>query len=179
MKRLCFVVPVLVALLASVALAQGPAQPPKPGPEQKRLNYFAGEWKTESDVKPSPFGPGGKVTSTDRGEWFPGGFFLVLHSDVSGAMGPVKSVAIFGYDPARKVYTYKSYDSQGMDETFTGAVEGDTWTWLSTSTMDGKTTKYRFIAKELSPTAYSLSFEFAAGDGAWTKVLEGKSTKVK
>ncbi len=55
----------VVGLVFAVALsAQAPPQMPKPGPEQKRLSYFVGNWATEGDMKPSPFGPGGKFSST-------------------------------------------------------------------------------------------------------------------
>jgi len=58
----------LVLIFVGVALAQAPSGPPKPGPEHQKLAYFAGKWSSEGDVKPGPFGPGGKVTFTETCE---------------------------------------------------------------------------------------------------------------
>ena len=89
---------------ASLAAAQAP-QPPKPGPEVQHLAYLAGDWKNEGTMHASAFGPGGKFTSTNHNEWFPGNFFLLSHSDSTLAgMGVVKGMAIFGYDPQKKVW---------------------------------------------------------------------------
>src|SRR6184192_2827317 len=46
--------------------AQAPPQMPKPGPEHQRLHYFVGDWETITEAKPSPFGPGGKITAKDH-----------------------------------------------------------------------------------------------------------------
>ena len=43
-------------------LAQAPPTP-KPGPEHKVIEYFIGKWTGQAEVKPGPFGPGGKMTS--------------------------------------------------------------------------------------------------------------------
>jgi Protein of unknown function (DUF1579) len=166
-------------LLARTAFCQAPPEMPKPAPELKRLAYLLGNWKSEGDMKPSPFGPGGKFTGTDRNEWFPGNFFLVMHSDSKTPMGDMKSVAIFGYNTDEKVYTFHSIDSMGADETSKGTVEGDTWTWLGESKAGGKTMKGRFIMKEVSPAMFTYSFESSADGSSWTKIMEGKATKVK
>src|SRR5262245_49191390 len=69
--------------VAVSASAQAP-QAPKPGPEHERLGYFVGKWTSEGEMKPSPFGPGGKTTGTDRCEWFEGKFAVICHSDGKG-----------------------------------------------------------------------------------------------
>ena len=66
-----------------------------------------------------------------------------------------------------------------QNETATGTVEGDTWTWRSDSMMGGKPVKSRFTVKELSPTAYTTKFEMAGAGGAWNTIMEGKTTKIK
>lgn len=177
MKRLlaafCF-----ATFFAGLAAAQDATQMPKPGSEQKRLQYFVGTWKSEYDLKPGAMGPGGKMTNTDQSEMMPGGFFLVTHTDGSGAMGELKELALMGYDTRIGKYTYDAFNNFGEAEHFTGVVEGGTWTWMSESTMGGKTTKMRFTAKEVSPTTYTMKFEMGSG-GDWTTVMEGKATKAK
>src|SRR5262245_59022983 len=76
-----------------VSSAQTPAPAAaKPGPEHERLGYFVGKWTTEGEIKPSPMGPGGKMTSTDTCEWFDGHFSVVCHSTGKSPAGPSKSV---------------------------------------------------------------------------------------
>lgn len=168
---------VLSFALMTVAVAQTP-QMPKPGPEQNRLQYFVGAWHSEYELKPGPFGPGGKMTNTDRSELMPGGFFLITHTEGKGALGDLKELALMGYDTEAKAYTYDAYNNFGQAEHFKGAVNGDTWTWTAESMMGGKPAKMRFIAKEVSPTSYTMKLELA-GDSGWITVMEGKATKIK
>ncbi len=104
----------VIVFLAASAVAQMPM--PKPAPELSKLDYLAGNWTTEGDLKPGPMGPGGKFTSTDESRWMDGKFFLVMHSKFAGAMGDGTSLAVFGYDPEHKVYTYNEFDSMGQAE---------------------------------------------------------------
>ncbi len=179
MKRTLAVACVVLFVFAGLIFAQAPPQMPKAGPEQKRLGYFVGKWTTQGDAKESPFGPAGKFTSTDRNEWFPGGFFVVLHSNGKSPMGAVNELAVMGYNAEEKVYTYDGFDNFGFHETSKGTVQGDTWTWTSETKMGGKLMKNRFTIKELSSTSYSFKFETSTDGGAWSTIVEGKSTKTK
>lgn len=165
----------MLLMLASVAVAQVP-QMPKPGPEIKRLQYFVGTWKAEYELKPGPMGPGGKVTAVDQSHWMPGGFFVETRTAGNGVMGVLKGLAIMGYDPVAKTYTYDAFNNFGEADHFKGTVQGDTWTWNSEGMFNGKPTKLRFIAREVSPAMYTMKFEIAAGDD-WTTAMEGKVTK--
>jgi hypothetical protein len=60
---------------------------PQPAPELKKLDYFAGTWAAEGEIKPGRLGPGGKFMATNHVQWVDGGFFLVTRSEFSGAMG--------------------------------------------------------------------------------------------
>ena len=179
MKRALAVAFVGVFILVQVAVAQAPPPMPKPGPEHKRLGYFLGRWNGEGDAKPSPFGPGGKVSFSEHNEWLPGGFFLVTHSEETGPMGTGKGLAVMGYNAEEKVYTYNAFNSMGMAVAAKGTVQGDSWTWTSESKMGGKVMKTRFLIKELALTSYSFKFETSADGRTWSTVVEGKSTKVK
>src|SRR5437868_12756187 len=94
--------------------AQPQPQLPKPGPEHQRLHYFVGDWETITEAKPSPFGPGGKITAKDHNVML-GDFFVVFHSDSTGPMGQQKTVAVMGYDPKEKVYTYEDRKSTRLN----------------------------------------------------------------
>ena len=68
----------IVALCVSMAsYAQTPPAAPKPGPEHQKLAYFVGKWTVEGEMKASPMGPGGKMTSNDNCTWFSGHFAVV------------------------------------------------------------------------------------------------------
>lgn len=162
-------------LLSWSALAQAPA----PAAEVKKLNYFAGTWTLDADMKPSQFGPGGRMTETEKNEWMEGGFFLVAHVDVKAAMGNGSGLAIMGYNADEKVYSYDAFNSWGQAEHAKGTLEGDTWTWNSENKMNGQTAKTRFTIKQLSPTSYSFKFEMAGADRVWSTVAEGKATKAQ
>src|SRR5262249_12602966 len=72
----------------AVALAwAAPALAPpdmKPTPEHARLGYFVGKWQTEGEMKPGPFGPGGKLTSQDDCQWFEGKFAGICNGQGKG-----------------------------------------------------------------------------------------------
>ena len=178
MKRVLAVYAVAAFLFAPMVQAQAPPMP-KPGPELKRLDYFMGTWKIEGETKPSPYGPGGKVTGTDLNEWMPGDFFLVTHSDIKSPMGEGKGLAIWGYKTDDKLYTYQEYDSTGEAFSATGTVQGDTWTWLSEYKMGGKVMKGRYTVNVVSPTSYTFKYEMASDSGEWNAIMEGKATKTK
>jgi hypothetical protein len=154
--------------------------PPKPGPEHQKLNYFVGNWTSEADMKPSPMGPGGKITVSEDSQWMEGGFFVVIRSTFKSAeMGSGSGIAFLGYDPQEKVYTYDEFNSVGQADHAKGTVEGDTWTWRSDVKMGPQTMKGRYTMKILSPTSYSYKFEMSPDGTKWDQVMEGKDTKNK
>ncbi len=177
MKRISPAV-LLVFLLAAV-LAQAQMPTPTPAPELKKLDYFVGTWSTDGDLKPGPMGSGGKVSGTAHDEWMEGNFFLVSHGSFSGVMGKGTEVAIMGFDPDQKMYTYTAFNSMGEHQNATGTIEGDSWTWLGDENMGGQKMKGRFTMKILSPTSYTYKFELSPDGSNWSTVMEGKGTKTK
>jgi hypothetical protein len=105
----CFAVPLFV-FCASAVRAQAPPEAPKPGPEEQKLAYFVGKWVSEADMKPSAFGPGGKVNFTETCEWFAGNFSLVCHWDAAMFGTTIKGLSVMGYDRGDKTYIY--FDQQ-------------------------------------------------------------------
>jgi len=175
-KRTIGLVAICVLLLGVSMQAQVPQGPPKPGPEVKKLAYFVGNWKEEG--KSMAHGMSGPVSSTQKCEWMSGGFFIVKHSDNKSPMGDFKSMAVMGYDPQAKTYTYNEFDSWGDAITAKGTVSGETWTWTSEMTMDGKLTKSRVTIKEISKTEYTLKYESSIDGSTWTSGMETTLTKV-
>lgn len=165
--------------LACLTVILSAQTPPKPGPEHEKLGYFVGKWTSEGELKPSPFGPGGKMTMTETCEWFDGKFVVLCHSQGTGPTGPVKGVAIMSYSNEEKVYLYYGADNTGMvmSSVPRGTVQGDTWTYNDEGMMGGQKVKSRFTMKVQSPTAYTFSWETQGPDGTWNTVMEGKARK--
>jgi hypothetical protein len=68
MSRMTYAAALISALVVagSAAAAQGAAAAaPKPGPEQQRLDYVAGTWKSDGGMEPGRFGPGGAMSGTE------------------------------------------------------------------------------------------------------------------
>jgi uncharacterized protein DUF1579 len=170
---------VCVVLSSGLALAQAPAEKPKPGPEHKKLGYFVGKWTADVEIKPNAFMPGGKMTSQDTCEWFEGGFAVICRSAGKSPMGPTKSIGIMGYSAEEKIYTYYGLDNSPMVMASVprGTVQGGTWVYDDETKMGGKSVKSRYTIKEMSPTSYTFKWETMGDDGAWQTVMEGKSTK--
>lgn len=161
--------------LALAAVAQ--MEVPKPGPEHKKLDVLAGSWTLDGDMKPSPMGPGGKMTETEKCDWMDGGFFLVCHTDFKSSMGDGAGLSILGYSADDKSYTYREYNSWGESMESKGSVDNDTWTWTNDEKMGGTIMKGRFTMKLLSPTSYTFTFEMSQDGTKWTTVMDGKATK--
>ena len=157
--------------------AFGQMAPRKPGDEEKRIGYFAGNWTIEGEAKPGFMGPGGKMSATENCEWFAGGFHLVCRSEGTGPRGAMKGQSTLGYDANEKTYTYYANSSQGEGFFVRGNVSGPVWTWNSEGKMGGKLMKVRVTITEQSPTSYGFKLE-GSFDGSPLAVLEeAKATK--
>ena len=135
MKRTTAVFAVL--LLSSLfAAGQNPPQDAQTGPEQRTLTTSPAIGNYGPRPKPGPtvwseihrHGP----RSMDAR-----GFFLVSHTKGTSSMGNWTGLAIYGYDPEKKVYTYDEFNSNGELVHATGTFDGKVWTWSADSTMGG------------------------------------------
>jgi hypothetical protein len=150
---------------------------PKPAPEVKNLGYFVGDWTSEGNLKPGPWGAGGKMTGASHCAWMPGNYFVVCNETDSGAMGNMHGLGVLGYDPATKMYTYNGFNSMGENEHAAGTRDGNTWTYTNESMMGGKMMKGRYTMTETSPTGYEYKLETSEDGKTWTSMMEGKVTK--
>jgi hypothetical protein len=172
-------VPALLLTATATTLAQPTPSLPKPGAEQKKLDFFAGRWTSQSDTRPSPFGPAARITGNESCEWFAGGFQLICHSETKSAMGERKGMAVWSFDPAEKAYTYYGFDSSGMAFVTRGTTEAGVWTWLNEMKMGDKTVKSRVTIKEISADAYTFKWETSSDGTSWTPLEEGTATRAK
>lgn len=177
MKHLFKLTAFACIVLSSLAFSQVSA--PKPGDELKKLDYFIGTWTLEGEFKSGMLGPAEKVSGTDRYEWMDGGFFVAGHSDFKSADGTGSSLAVIGYNPVDRIYTYDAFNSMGDAEHAKGSLSFDTWIWTARAKIGSKDTQSRFVVKVLSPTSYSFQHLMSEDGYTWTTVIEGKATKVK
>jgi hypothetical protein len=177
-KRSIGFLAICVLLLGVSMKAQAPPAMPKPGPEVKKMAYFIGSW-TETGKSSMP-GMSGAFSGTQKWEWMPGGFFMVNHADMKGSMGSGKAMAVMGYDPDAKMYTYNEFASDGHAITAKGTVNGDTWNWTSDMMgMDGKPAKTKVTVKQVSKTEYTFKLEGSTDGGStWATWMEATDTKV-
>jgi hypothetical protein len=163
---------------ASVVLASQHTEMPKPGPETKKLEAFAGKWKGESTMSPGPWGPGGKMTTMSDCTWYDGGFQMICRDSSEGAMGKMKSEAILGWNAEEKVYKYMGFDSMGMMGSATGTVSGNVWSWSGEDKMGGKVIKSKYTITMATPTSQTFKWETSEDGGkTWKTAAEGKATK--
>src|ERR1700723_4029204 len=132
-------------MLSAVATAQ--TQPPKPGPELKKLDVFVGAWSLDGTMKPGTMGPGGSMTESEKCEWMEGGYYVVCHSDYKSSMGNGVGLSVLGYSTDDKAYTYREFNSFGEFDNSRGVLEGDTWTWTNAEKRSGMTIKAGFTMK--------------------------------
>jgi Protein of unknown function (DUF1579) len=163
--------------LAVVAVSMAQTEPPKPGPEVKKLDVLAGSWTVEGDIKPGPMGPGGKMTETEKCDWMEGGYFLVCHVDFKSSMGNGYGMGVMGYSKDDKAYTYHEFNSWGESMNSKGAVDGDIWTWTSDDKMGDKIVKGRFVMKMTSSSSYDFTYETSPDGSKWTMAVDGKASK--
>lgn len=171
----------VVLFTCAMALqAQAPGTPPKPGPEHKRLGVFVGKWSGAGEMKPGPWGPGGKMSWTETCAWFAGGFSVVCHADLKGPMGDSKGLFILGYNADDKEYVYFGIESaMGNPETSKGTVQGNTWSWTGEGKMGGKMVKSKFTIVEQSKDAFTFHNESSVDGGPWSVTEEGKYARAQ
>ncbi|MGD0930822.1 MAG: DUF1579 family protein [Candidatus Korobacteraceae bacterium] len=167
----------LTNILAVAQAAPPPAAPPALSPQVQMMNYFAGDWKLSGTTKISPSAPGAPFTSTEHGEWVPGGFFLEIHSVMKGPLGDVHGVRMMEYNAAEQVYTYNAYNSLGEHQVAIGKAQGNTWTWNADEKMNGVTTKGRYVVTLLTPDSYTFKSQVQTPAGALVTVMEGTAIR--
>jgi len=169
----------VLTLCTTTALAQGPAGPPKPGPEVKKLGVFVGKWTAVGDVKPGGMGPGGKMTGTSSCEWISGGFGVLCRETATvPAMGKITDVGLLSYDANAKTYVLFQVNNMGATWILRGTMDGDTWAWTGEDTVDSKTMQLRFTVKWTSKDSYDFKNEAGPNADSMAMMMDGKGTRV-
>ena len=165
---------ILICGFTALSLAQAPPEGPKPGPEHKKLEYFLGTWKVESEIKANAYVPAGKGVTTETYTLDPAGFYLESRGE-----GQIpRTVGIIAYDTDAKVYREFYASSAGLVGSGTGTVNGNTWTWMLEDKVFGKAAKGRTTITISSASQYTEKYEMLDANGRYVTLSEGTATKV-
>ena len=160
-------------LLLGFAVTATVAQAQPAGPEQKKLDYLIGKWRSEVNIMASAGSPATKASGKEVCEWFADAH-VVCHNESTSPAGSYKSMRVISYVPAVKQYASYTVDSIGYAVLSLGQLQGTTWTF--TTDYSGVKTRYTMKTTKDSYTAVS---EYAGADGKWTTISTGKATREK
>ena len=167
---------ILICGFTALSLAQAPPERLKPGPEEKRMEYFVGTWKTEGEIKPNEFVPAGKSVTTETFTLGTGGFYTVVDRPEGGQLP--RTQGITAYDSHAKVYKTFYANSAGLVGTGTATVDGSTWTWMLEDKWFGKVVKGRTTVTLKSASQFTVKYEMLEANGSYVTMTEGTATKV-
>lgn len=168
----------LLAAGVPCALAQAPEMP-KPAPEMAAIAFFNGSWTCQGTMKPSPFGPGGAISSTSKIHDDLGGFWQ--SGKVESSMGDMKFQGRFHttYDSAAKEYLMLWVDSMGAwSQSTSKGWSGDTIVYEGEGDMGGQKMEGRDTFTKSGPDGMKHSWEMKI-EGKWTPMGEETCKKGK
>jgi hypothetical protein len=141
---------------------------------------FLGKWTQVGEAQASPYGPPGKVTSTDTYEWMPGGFFMLHRWEALQGAVEFKATEILGYDACNRVYTSHLFDNFGNSGSYKITLQRNTWTATGDSEVGGKPLKERHKMVFGNPaTSFSLKAEYSTDGAKWSPNFSLTSTRAK
>ena len=83
-----------------------------------RFEVFTGTWNTTGKVFATENAPATVLSATDSYRWFPGKQFIVHDVDARFGLSVSRSMEIMGYDRQARRFVAKSFDDQGVSDTF-------------------------------------------------------------
>ncbi len=169
-------------VISALSLSVRAADQPKPGPEHKKMEVFVGEWTYAGSGESSPFGPAGPFKGKDTSRMVLGGFFLESRGEDTGDSGYVwQGVALRGYDPVKKTYFLHGFENDGIANSSSTTLSGNTWTSIGSRTdTKGKVYKTRSV-ETFSSDGRSFTFiaEYSQDDGnTWLPMWKGTMKRV-
>jgi hypothetical protein len=169
---------VTLTLVSGITVvAQQPGGTLRPSPEHMKLGVFVGTWQDEGEMKPGPFGPGGRMSLTETCEWFTGGFSVVCHTETLRIMDDLKTLTVLTYDPKEKIYRLYEFSSVGWSSAAKGTVDGDTWSFEGASKIGNKLIKIRTTIKFPSPDSAVMKSEVSLDGGPMNLFMELKGSR--
>jgi hypothetical protein len=176
-----FVSPLFFFLIACVftSFAQAPAPTPKPDPQLMKLQALVGHWVYVGELKPGPFGPGGKVSGEYTAQWKLNGFILEGSMVETTTAGRSRMLEIDEYLPSDNTLHWTTWGDDGVRITGSITVNGKTITWEGKSTIKGKEyqVKQPFILSADNLSATTTAEISSDGGKTWTPWIVETFTK--
>ncbi|MBL8859216.1 MAG: DUF1579 family protein [Planctomycetes bacterium] len=145
---------------------------PKPGPNHKKLEAFAGSWSGEETMYPSVWDPkGGVATATTVARVICDGFYVAGDYEQSrGGQVTFRGHSVFGFDEKKGEVVSHWFDSMGMGvDIFRGKWEGQTIALLSSSPMGQHRLTYDFREAGIM----RMKMEMSQDGKAWKAMFDG------
>lgn len=133
----------VVGCFVGAAFAQQPSQPPKPDPEQQKLQLWVGEWTYEGESPTSFLGPSEKFTGGMTTRFILNGLGSETIENEQSPSGETQDVEVDAYDPVTKSYRYIVVSSDGSFDQGSIKVNGSVLTWEGIWEANGKRYKNR------------------------------------
>ena len=99
--------------LVSTLPLQAQTATPHPGPENRKLNIWLGNWTYEKETKATPLGPASKASGKMNGKPIYDGFFVQVSGERTGTTGTFSWFEIWAYDAVQKKHIWTGYGSDG------------------------------------------------------------------
>ena len=176
MKNFCAWMATAGIFATATAYASEPL--PQPGPEQKKLEIWLGDWTYELNAKPSPLGPAGKSVGSNTVKRILNGAFIEFRGEENGPSGAIQWMEIDGYDASIKRYRWTNFASDGSAQDITYTIDGQTVPYSGTQTTGEK--QYLMRGKCVFTEDFSSNFdrrEMSTDGKNWIPVWEGKAIK--
>jgi hypothetical protein len=155
-------------------------QPPKPGPNQKRLEIFVGKWKMKGQQYDGVMGPAAKITAVQTYEWLTGAFFLVHRFE--GRMGDAETacIEIIGHDASSQSYSTHSFYNNGITNEWRVRERDGTWKFTGEAQMADKSLKVR-CTTVFSDAGNTMTgkWEYSSDGSKWQTFWDVKAIKAK
>lgn len=183
--NLVFSALVSLFLLSSSSVLAQIQDRPKPGPEQKQLEVWVGEWKYEGSLMDTPLGPGGKFAGKMSTRMILDGLFLESRGQDKGVYGGkklvYKSLMIQWYDPIKRIYVDGGYDNDGTVGRGETTVNGSIWTKTGTVVdSKGKTNLFKSVSSIATDgKLITTKSELSVDDGkTWIPYWQSTNRKI-
>jgi hypothetical protein len=154
--------------------------PRKPGPEEKKLEVWTGQWETEGQYVATVFGPAEKGTSKLSARMILDGFCLEETGTTKAPSLSTKYIALTTYNPKTKQYVSYYCDTTGYAEAEAITVQGNIWTYLWNEDAKGKTYKCRSVVTvSKDGKSWTNKWEYSEDGEKWLLRMEGKGKKLR
>jgi len=173
-----------LALLAGfgfVMAQEGMPPMPKPEPEHKWLDQFAGEWECDIEMTMDPSKPATKSKGTESMARF-GDFWMVFDVKAEMMGMPFKGHGQIGYDPAKKKYCMTWIDTMGPNVIVSwGSVDATGKALVMEYDMDcdGKMTSMKDTSTIVDKDTRTMTSQMKTPDGKWFQHMSIKYKRKK